>query len=76
MDNSDKRLWTMPIIGEVIMAVIEIARGGNVKIPAEIRRKYRIRKGIEVNVSDENGVITIRPQAKEAVELAKKVLRG
>ncbi len=58
------------------MAVIEVARGGNVRIPSEIRKKYRIRKGIEVNVSDEDGVITIRPQAKEAVRLAKKALRG
>jgi len=58
------------------MANIEVARGGNVKIPSEIRKKYRIRKGIEVNVSDENGVITIRPQVKEAVRLAKKAFRG
>ena len=57
------------------MANIEVARGGNVKIPSEIRKKYRIRKGIEVNVSDENGIITIRPPVKEAVRLAKKVLR-
>lgn len=58
------------------MAATEVARGGTVKIPSEIRKKYRIRKGIEVNVSDEDGVITIRPQVKEAVKLAKKTLRG
>lgn len=56
------------------MAATEIARGGTVKIPSEIRKKYRIRKGVEVNVCDENGVITIRPQVQEAVRLAKKAL--
>jgi bifunctional DNA-binding transcriptional regulator/antitoxin component of YhaV-PrlF toxin-antitoxin module len=57
------------------MALVEIARGGTVAIPTEIKKKYRIRSGIQVTVTDENGVITIRPQLQEAVRLAKRNLK-
>ena len=57
------------------MGVVEITRGGAVKIPTEIRKKYRIANGARVTVADEEGVITIRPQLQEAVRLAKKSLK-
>lgn len=57
------------------MAVVEITRGGVVKIPTAIRKKYRIASGVRVTITDEEGVITIRPQLQEAVRLAKKSLK-
>ena len=57
------------------MASVEVAKGGSVKIPTEIRKKYRIRRGVKVTVCDEEGIITIRPQLQEAVRLARKSLK-
>lgn len=53
------------------MAAVEVAPGGAVKIPANIRKKYRIRNGMKLVISDEQGVITIRPQVDDAIRLAK-----
>lgn len=57
------------------MAAVEVARGGAVKIPTEIRKKYRIRSGVVVVVADEQGVITIRPQLADTVRTAKRLLK-
>lgn len=57
------------------MAKVVIAPGGRLRIPSEIRKKYRIRSGVKVTVDDEQGVITIRPELKEAVRLAKRTLK-
>lgn len=60
---------------EVIMATVEVTDQGGIRIPGEIRKKYRIRKGIRVSIADENGVITIRPLLSDALRLARKNLK-
>lgn len=40
---------------------MRVTRGGQVAIPPEIQEKSGIRPGAEVDVSYENGAITIRP---------------
>lgn len=57
------------------MAAVEVAPGGAVKIPANIRKKYRIRNGMKLVIRDEEGVITIRPQVEDAIKLAKGRLK-
>lgn len=57
------------------MAIVEISNGGGITIPTDIRKKYQIKGGTRVTVSDENGVITIRPTISDAIKLAKKNLQ-
>jgi antitoxin component of MazEF toxin-antitoxin module len=57
------------------MPIVEVAAGGNIKIPNKLVKKYRIRKGARINVSDENGVITIRPLLADCVRLARLTLK-
>lgn len=57
------------------MASVKVARGGAIKIPTDIRKKYRIGSGVKVTITDEEGVITIRPQLQEAIRLAQKSLK-
>jgi hypothetical protein len=58
------------------MPIVEVAAGGNVKIPSKLVKKYRIRKGVRVNVSDENGVVTIRPLLADCVRLARIAVKS
>ena len=57
------------------MAIVEISNGGGITIPTDIRKKYQIKGGTRVTVSDENGVITIRPTVADAIKLAKNNLK-
>jgi hypothetical protein len=61
---------------EVIMPIVEVAAGGSIKIPRILIKKYRIRKGLRVNVTDENGVITVRPVLADCVRLARKAVKA
>ncbi|MDP1808941.1 MAG: AbrB/MazE/SpoVT family DNA-binding domain-containing protein [Actinomycetota bacterium] len=57
------------------MAIVEISNNGGITIPTDIRKKYRIKEGSRVMVTDENGVITIRPTLIDAIKLAKRTLK-
>lgn len=57
------------------MEIVKISNNGGITIPTDIRKKYRIGKGTQVAVCDENGVITIRPTLGEAIKLAKENLK-
>lgn len=56
------------------MAIVEISKNGEITIPTDIRRKYRIEDGTRVTVADENGVITIRPTLIDTIKLAGMTL--
>jgi len=57
------------------MAVVEISNSGGITIPTDIRKKYRIKEGTRVTVTDEHGVITIRPTLIDTIKQAKKTLK-
>lgn len=57
------------------METVEVTKEGAIKIPNKIRKKYRIRKGVQVSIGDENGVITVRPILSDTLRLARKNLK-
>lgn len=57
------------------MTVIVSGKGWIV-IPAELRRKYELRHGTEVQVVDYGGVLAIVPRLKHPVKQAAGILKG
>lgn len=56
---------------------LKISNKGQVIIPAELRRKYKLHSGVLVNIVDYGGVLAIVPALKEpAVKQAAGILRG
>jgi AbrB family looped-hinge helix DNA binding protein len=55
---------------------LTISEKGWVVIPAELRKKYSLVPGSEVNLVDYGGVIAIIPAMKEPVEQAAGMLAG
>ena len=50
---------------------------GQVVIPAELRKKYKIKKGSKVNIYEgEGNVIIIRPLPEDPIEASKGMLKG
>ncbi|MEW6002942.1 MAG: AbrB/MazE/SpoVT family DNA-binding domain-containing protein [Nitrospirota bacterium] len=50
---------------------------GHVVIPAELRRKYKIKKGSRVNIYEgEGNVIIIKPLPEDPIEASKGMLKG
>lgn len=50
------------------MSIVKATLKGQVVIPAEIRRKYRISKGTKVIIIDRDGEIILKPSFKEPVK--------
>lgn len=55
---------------------LTISEKGWVVIPAELRKKYSLVPGSEVNLVDYGGVIAIIPAMKAPVEQAAGMLKG
>lgn len=55
---------------------IKVSEKGWVVIPAELRKKYDLRPGVEVQVVDYGGVLVLVPQLTRPVEQAAGMLRG
>ena len=55
---------------------IKVSEKGWVVIPAELRKKYDLRPGVEVQVVDYGGVLALVPQLARPVEQAAGMLRG
>jgi AbrB family looped-hinge helix DNA binding protein len=53
------------------MSIVKTTVKGQVVIPAEIRRKYRISKGTRVVIVDKDGEIVLRPLLREPVKEAR-----
>ena len=49
---------------------------GQIVIPAPLRRKYGIRKGTRIRISEEHGEIVLRPITLRSVERALDRLQG
>lgn len=50
---------------------------GHVIIPAELRRKYKIKKGSKVSIYEgEGNVIIIKPLPEDPIEASKGMLKG
>ncbi len=59
------------------MAVARATVKGHVIIPADLRRKYNIKKGSKVSIYEgEGGVIIIKPLPEDPIEAAKGMLKG
>jgi AbrB family looped-hinge helix DNA binding protein len=57
------------------MSVI-VSQKGWVVIPAELRKKYNLRPGTEVQVVDYGGVLALVPQLADPVRQAAGMLKG
>lgn len=58
------------------MPLVSASSKGQIVIPAQLRRKYRIDKGTKLNIIDGDGEIILRPVLQEAVLQAKGLFRG
>ena len=55
---------------------VKVTKKGWVVIPAELRKKYALQPGAEVQVVDYGGVLALVPQLAWPVEQAAGMLRG
>ena len=58
------------------MAVAKISAKGWLVIPVELRRKYGIMPGMDVQVVDYGGVVSIVPLLKNPIKQAAGMLKG
>jgi AbrB family looped-hinge helix DNA binding protein len=57
------------------VTVHSISNKGWVVIPAELRKKYGLRPGVEVRIVDYGGVLAIIPALREPVKQAAGMLK-
>lgn len=50
------------------MSIVKTTEKGQVVIPIEIRKKYRIAKGTRITIYEKNGEIILKPLFKEPVK--------
>jgi AbrB family looped-hinge helix DNA binding protein len=55
---------------------VKVSDKGWVVIPAELRKKYDLRPGVEVQVVDYGGVLALVPQLTKPVAEAAGMLKG
>lgn len=58
------------------MTVLTISQKGWVVIPAELRRKYDLRPGTQVQLVDYGGVLALVPVLDDPITEAAGMLRG
>jgi AbrB family looped-hinge helix DNA binding protein len=59
------------------MTISKTTVKGQVIIPAELRKKFNIRKGTRIAISEgEGGVILLKPIPEDVIEASKGMLRG
>ena len=59
------------------MAIAKATVKGHVVIPADLRKKYMIKKGSKVSIYEgEGGVIIIKPLPDDPIEYARGMLKG
>ena len=56
--------------------LVTVSEKGWVVIPAELRKKYHLRPGVEVQVVDYGGMLALVPKLGEPVEQAAGMLKG
>ena len=55
---------------------VTVSEKGWVVIPAEYRKKYRIKPGDQVRIVDYGGVLSLVPAMPDVIERAAGMLRG
>ncbi len=58
------------------MAVVKVSSKGWVVIPAEIRARYHIRPGDQMQVVDYGGQIVLMPAISDPIQRARGFLKG
>jgi len=58
------------------MLTLTMSNKGWVVIPAELRRKYRLKPGSQVCIVDYGGVLSLAPAFEDAVQQAAGMLKG
>ncbi len=60
------------------MTICRVTEKGQVVIPAKLRKKYGIRKGTKVSISEsaDQGVIILRPLSDDPIYASKGMLKG
>lgn len=59
------------------MVIVKATEKGQVVIPAALRKKYNIKKGTRVAISEgEGNVILIKPIPEDPIEASKGMLKG
>ena len=58
------------------MPIVRVSSKGQIVIPAQLRKKYKIDKGTKLNVLDGDGEIILRPILQDAVQQARGFFRG
>ena len=56
--------------------LIKVSAKGWVVIPAELRKKYHLKPGIDVHVVDYGGVLALVPTSPDPVAQAAGMLKG
>ena len=58
------------------MTIVKTLAKGQIVIPADLRKKYRIEPGKELHLMDYNGIIYLIPQSDDPVSTATGILPG
>ena len=58
------------------MASVTISQKGWVVIPAELRRKYQLTSGTQVQIVDYGGVLSLIPSLDNPIDEVKGLLKG
>jgi AbrB family looped-hinge helix DNA binding protein len=58
------------------MGTAIVSSKGWVVIPAELRKKYRLRAGTRVRVVDYGGVLSLHPELADPVKQSRGMLKG
>ncbi len=58
------------------MAAVTISQKGWVVIPAELRRKYQLTSGTQVQIVDYCGILSLIPSLNDPINEAKGLLKG
>ena len=56
------------------MAIVKTLAKGQIVIPADLRKKYRIEPGKELHLMEYNGIIYLIPQSDDPVSAAAGIL--
>lgn len=58
------------------MPIVKVSSKGQIVIPAQLRKKYKIERGTKLNVLDGDGEIILRLILQDAVQQARGLFRG
>jgi AbrB family looped-hinge helix DNA binding protein len=69
-------LWKMYNAGGAFIMTVTVSEKGWVVIPVELRKKYNLNPGMEVQVVDYGGVLALVSKLSDPVQQAAGMLKG